>query len=351
MYEEPVIVVSSGSALISDRALLHQIQGSLFPKTDTRFTIILILTIISYAIFMYVVHSIKLQPPPPMAIEDIPDRYVKLIIEKPLPKAALKQTKGETAARPSTTGSAQSTGASSSGSGGTDKGSISTAAAKKAVAKRAAVVETKMRTVGVLGMLTGVGTTAKGPAVIDVLGSSKFKKGQIQDLDKALENVSGLKRADEAEILSSKLVRSKEVTLSHKETIDNLVSQIATPQIAALSKKGNVVIQRPESIEGAASSSAKRDDEAINKVVATNKTSIRMSYEKFLARNPQLAGKITVRFTIAASGQIIMVEILENSTGDKDLENDIISKVKMWRFESITEGDVTVTYPFVFSQS
>jgi hypothetical protein len=42
------------------------------------------------------------------------------------------------------------------------------------------------------------------------------------------------------------------------------------------------------------------------------------------------------------------VEIVENTTGNKDLEDEITRKVAMWKFEAIGDGDVTVTYPFVF---
>jgi len=73
-----------------------------------------------------------------------------------------------------------------------------------------------------------------------------------------------------------------------------------------------------------------------------------MSYEKFLERNPGLSGKVTVRFTIAASGSVSSVSILENTTGNNELEQEIIRKVRMWQFEAISEGDATVTYPFVF---
>jgi TonB family protein len=111
------------------------------------------------------------------------------------------------------------------------------------------------------------------------------------------------------------------------------------------------VIQRPEAIEGAASASAKRDNDAINTVVASHKASIRMTYEKFLQRDPSLAGKVTVRFTITAGGQVTKVEILENTTGNTELEQEIIRKVRMWEFEPVPEGDVTVTYPFLFSLS
>ena len=58
-----------------------------------------------------------------------------------------------------------------------------------------------------------------------------------------------------------------------------------------------------------------------------------------------------MRFTILASGKVTNVQILENTTENSDLERDIIRKVKMWHFEEIAEGKVTVTYPFVFRPS
>jgi TonB family protein len=73
-----------------------------------------------------------------------------------------------------------------------------------------------------------------------------------------------------------------------------------------------------------------------------------MSYEKFLKKAPDLSGKITIRFTINAEGSVTKLEVMENTTGNKELEDEIIRKVKMWNFESIPEGDVTVTYPLVF---
>ena len=42
-----------------------------------------------------------------------------------------------------------------------------------------------------------------------------------------------------------------------------------------------------------------------------------------------------------------MVKVLENTTGNTS-ENEIMRKIKMWQFEPIAEGDVTVSYPFVF---
>ena len=74
-----------------------------------------------------------------------------------------------------------------------------------------------------------------------------------------------------------------------------------------------------------------------------------MVHNRALRLNPALAGKVTVRFTISASGSVTAVTIMENTTNNGELEQEIIRKVRMWRFETIPEGDVTVTYPFVFT--
>ena len=349
MQDVKVVVAGSSVSIIQDKALLREIRGTLWQKVDARFFIIMLLSIILHSIFMYRVNTMKLKAKEAATIQEIPQRFVKLIVDKPVPKEKPKDiisdqkvTKEEIPVESEEKVSPKTP---------TEKKSVERKAARKRVASRAAKVEKKIRTVGVLGMLTGVGSTAKGASVVDVLGSSSRKKERFQDLEKALENMSGLKQTGDIKMMDRKLVRSKDVSVSHKENIDDLVASIGDAKTSTFAKKGNFIIQRPESIEGAASSSTKRDNNAINKVVTSNKTSIRMSYEKYLKRIPDLTGKITIRFTILASGKVTGVQILENTTGNTSLEKDIIRKIKMWYFEEIAEGEVTVTYPFVFRPS
>jgi len=340
-----VVVARYSSAAVLDKALLREVRGSFWQKIDSRFAIILILSVIIHSIIMYRINTIKLKPVKMVVIEKIPERFARLIVEKPIPKEIPKETGGDqTKTQEDTEEKAEAPPPKTPG----EKKALEQKAAKKAVASRAAEVEKKIRTVGVMGILTGVGTTAKGPSIIDVLGNRNHKKERFQDIEKALENMTGLQKTDNMDVLKKKLVRSKDVSVSHKENIDDLVVSVREVATKSFAKKGNFVIQKPESIEGAASSNTKRDHSAINKVVASHKTSIRMSYEKYLKRIPDLAGKITIRFTIAASGRVTSVQILENTTGNSNLERDITRKIKMWRFEEIAEGDVTVTYPFVF---
>ncbi|MGB7569646.1 MAG: AgmX/PglI C-terminal domain-containing protein [Chitinivibrionales bacterium] len=342
--EREANVIVAGTALVAiDRNFIKAVRGSPWRKTDTRFLLIALLSIGLHAGFVIYFHTIKIAPATTKTIEEIPERFAKLIIEKPIPKEiknkplvnqqaskeqAVEKTNAQQSSNPQTGGPS--------------------AVVKQSVARQVARVEQKIRTVGVLGMLTGVGTTAKGPSVVDVLGSVGNKKEHAQDLDKALADMSGLQQSRSIDIMQKKLVKSKDVEISHKESIDDLIAGIGAAKTSDLSKRGDIIISRPESIEGAASSNAKRDITAINAVVASHKVSVRMSYERFLKKIPDLAGKITIRFTIDAEGNVTRLEIMENTTGNKELEDEIMHKVKMWKFETIPEGEVTVTYPLVF---
>ncbi len=341
--ENRIIVVSSGARLAIDRSILRNVRGGFGNKLDLRFFMILLVSVFFHGVIVFMAIRIKLQPAEDIVIEKVPERFVKLIIDKPMSKELVKEKQAlvgdekvvtDRKVAP-VTGSAVAI--------------AKRAEAKKQVEQKVAKVENKVRTVGVLGMLTGVGSTAKGPAVVDVLGTMKDKGDKFKGLDEVLSNMSGLKKNQPIEILDRKLIKSKDVTVSHKEEIDDLIAGVGEVKTYELAKKGDFLIQRPESIEGAASNDSKRDHQAINEVVTSHRSSIKMSYEKYLKRDPYLKGKITLRITISASGAVSSVIIAVNSTGNREFADEVVRKVKMWQFEQVTDGDVTVSYPFVFT--
>ncbi len=348
MLEPDQIVVAGAGAVIQDKAILRQIRGSIWDTIDPRFLTIAILSLAFHITVLSVLNHVKLRPPEMVRIEELPERFARLIIEKPILKETPMPAKPELA-KESEKGAEKPQ--EKTAEAVAEKRKVEQAIAKKNVAARVARVENKIRTVGVLGILTGVGSTAKGPSVVDVLGSGGSRKERFQDLELALGKTSGLTKTESFDVLDRTLVKSKEVNVDHGEDIDEILAGVRTVTTKDLAKKGDFIIRPPESIEGAASSNAKRDDKAISAVVRTNKTSVKLTYEKYLKRDPTLAGKITVRFTISADGRVSSVEILENTMQNPAFENDIVRKIKMWHFEAIPEGDVTVTYPFIFQPS
>lgn len=344
MNQNNGVIIGTSSVRVT-KDVLRTIKGSLWGKTEPKIIFVSLLSIILHALIIYYFNNLKINTTESMVIEKVPERFAKLIIEKPVPEEkaipdskTLKET-SDNVSKNKNINDQQDMIQSSSGK----------ARAQKSVAERMARVEKKIRTVGVLGMLSGVGKTAKGPSVVDVLGKIGDKKDKFTDLDKTLDKINGLKKTRNLDILNSKLVKSKDVSISYKNEIDDLISNIGEVKSMDLAKRGNFIIQKPESIEGAASSNSKRDPSTINSVVSSHKTSIRMSYEKFMKRNPELAGKITVRFTISASGIVTRITVINNTTGNTELEQEIVRKIRMWHFETVPEGNVTVTYPFIFA--
>jgi TonB family protein len=352
--EQPAVIVAGGGSAVIDSRLVAKVRGNMMTSMDIRFMLIVIVSLILHGAGLLILRSVKVEQKQ-MALEDMSQRFVKLIVDKPMPKLEKQKTEKAAAGTGTTAPVTEQKTQQGLQQAGGDAPVITEkqrAVARKAVERQVARVEQKIRTVGVLGMLTGVGGTAKGPMVVDVLGAVRGGKEHMQDLDKALDGISGLQKAENVATMEQKLVKSKDVTAGpNRASIDMIIAGIGAAQSKDLAKQGDFVISKPEAIEGAGAVSSKRDTRAINDVVLSHKSSVKMSYEKFLKRDPNLAGKITIRFTITAAGTVSNVEVLENSTGNTDLEGEIIRKIQMWKFDPVPEGDATVTYPFVFKPS
>ena len=76
-------------------------------------------------------------------------------------------------------------------------------------------------------------------------------------------------------------------------------------------------------------------------------------YEAALKRNPTLAGKITLRFTIGKIGKVTKVDIEADTMHDDDVSACIIDHAKGWRFPPPQSGSdgVQFSYPFIFQAS
>jgi TonB family protein len=89
------------------------------------------------------------------------------------------------------------------------------------------------------------------------------------------------------------------------------------------------------------------------KVVAQIKArlgAIKACYERELKRNPTLAGKVTIQFTIEEQGTVSGVKVTENSTGEDAVGQCVANAVQRFRFTPGPDGgSVTFSYPFVFA--
>ncbi|MBX3251212.1 MAG: TonB family protein [Myxococcales bacterium] len=79
-------------------------------------------------------------------------------------------------------------------------------------------------------------------------------------------------------------------------------------------------------------------------------SAIQRCYETELRRNPTLAGKVTVQFTIEVRGNVTGARATENTTGSPAVADCVVSTVSRFRFNPGPEGgSVSFSYPFVFA--
>jgi protein TonB len=96
------------------------------------------------------------------------------------------------------------------------------------------------------------------------------------------------------------------------------------------------------------SGKASRSREEIELVFDKNKGAIFALYNRALRNDPSLEGKVVLRLTIAPNGQITLCEIVSSELGDPDLENKLVQRIKLFRFEAKDVEAITTTKPIDF---
>ncbi len=222
------------------------------------------------------------------------------------------------------------------------KKSAEQVAAERA-AKRAALAE-QIAQRGINKILGSIGG-GEG-AIVDVL-----RGGDVgADQDELLAQVSGVGVATGE---SGKL-RGPAGGKGSGEAAD--ISQLkmaggdATVRTAGAGKEkkisGRVRKKRPDILDG----TGELNPQEVAKVVNRRIGAIKGCYERALRRDPNLEGKITVRFTIAGSGKVSSARTTTNELSP-DVGNCIISAFKRFRFPQPDGGSLTVEYPFMFTPS
>jgi TonB family protein len=84
-------------------------------------------------------------------------------------------------------------------------------------------------------------------------------------------------------------------------------------------------------------------------VVKRKKGAVQSCYEKELKGHPDLAGVVSVAWTVTANGGVNNVRIISNSTGNRDMESCIRRTIGGWAFPASHGAGVDIEYPFRFT--
>ncbi len=102
-------------------------------------------------------------------------------------------------------------------------------------------------------------------------------------------------------------------------------------------------------MQGVTNVSGRLPPEVIQRVVRQNYGRFRMCYEQGLARNPNLQGRVAVRFVIGRDGAVSNVGNGGSDLPDSGVVSCVISAYYGLSFPSPDNGIVTVVYPISFS--
>jgi hypothetical protein len=94
------------------------------------------------------------------------------------------------------------------------------------------------------------------------------------------------------------------------------------------------------------------DREVIAQYIKSQLGQILYCYERQLSANPDLFGKVAVKFVIGPNGRIEQQNIGDSTLKNSNVEGCILNKISSWKFPNPQGGTrVYVTYPFLFKST
>jgi TonB family protein len=108
----------------------------------------------------------------------------------------------------------------------------------------------------------------------------------------------------------------------------------------------------PETIPGKAEVRGSLDKEIIRRVIRQHINEMKSCYEERLPARPDMSGRVSVKFTIAATGMVTESELAHSTMNEPTVEACLIKAVRRWQFPRPEGGGIViVTYPFSFTPS
>lgn len=102
-------------------------------------------------------------------------------------------------------------------------------------------------------------------------------------------------------------------------------------------------------VDGGTANGELRSDASLLAVVRKYAPGIRFCYENELKKTPDLGGKLIVAITVSAPGNVTNAVVVTDTIGSRELTQCALAQIEAWKFPAIPAGDVTFRAPFVFT--
>jgi metallo-beta-lactamase class B len=93
------------------------------------------------------------------------------------------------------------------------------------------------------------------------------------------------------------------------------------------------------------------DPNMVARVIRSHMGEVKGCYERALAGQPDLAGRVTLHFTINLAGQVESADVESSTIDSQPVEVCILWAARQWHFSKPVGGPVDVSFPFVFSSN
>ncbi|HVE83992.1 MAG TPA: AgmX/PglI C-terminal domain-containing protein, partial [Myxococcales bacterium] len=91
------------------------------------------------------------------------------------------------------------------------------------------------------------------------------------------------------------------------------------------------------------------DREAVAKTINAHLQEVRGCYERALIKDPGLAGKVVLEWTIGTTGSVTAAKTKSSTLKNSAVEGCILAALKTWQFPQPRGGVVIISYPFLFN--
>ena len=324
-----------------------------FKQLDSTFLIILA---VSFVVMGSTFFILSLRTPPEAFSEKeilkIQERYAQLILNQPKPKVEEAVEEVEVTSEDTREGSGKEEEKEKVEVDRKSESVVQKKQRKEASSadrrKKRENISQQLQSSGIFAAITstGAGVTSSGSSqVTDLLGTASEGIGDIGDIDIS-KGTFATKDVDPKQVLKSRRGARKTGVGIEKES----VGRVSGSQIASVGKVN--ITTKPPQIKGESAGKGSRSVAAINRVVTRQQSRLKKVYESMLKRDPNLKGKLKVKFTIMPDGSVTSVSVVESTTNNATFNKRILSYIKRWKFPPISGGGpVEVIYPFVFSGS
>lgn len=301
----------------------YQLPWEMGQDQEDRFRLLVKQFLVAVVAFGLVMPFMPVPEPDPTQVEELPPRFARLLLEKPVPPPPppVVKPKPEDLAKP--------------------KPEVVKPVEKvqpkpePVVQQPKAKAREKAAQAGLLPFAEQLADLRDTSAISNVMGDSN------------LNQAAGQSARVERSVIAAKAGKGSggiSTASMSRDTGGGGLAGRDTTRVA--SPVAGLVADGPKVQKGGSAPSRSREE--IELVFEKNKGAIFALYNRALRKNPGLQGKLVLQLTIAANGQVTDCGIESSELGDEELERKLIARVKMFRFQDKDVATVTTTKPIDF---